>query len=46
MTAILQDVKAIKKGGGNGSIIGSNVFQRPNAEALALLDELIHIYKE
>ena len=33
------------RGGGNGSIIGRNTFQRPKAEALAMLDEIIKIYK-
>jgi class I fructose-bisphosphate aldolase len=42
---ILEEVKAIHKGGGNGSIIGRNTFQRPKAEALKLLDEIIAIYK-
>ena len=32
-------------GGGNGSIIGRNSFQRPRGEALALLQKLIEIYR-
>ncbi|MGE0753772.1 MAG: class I fructose-bisphosphate aldolase [Alphaproteobacteria bacterium] len=43
---ILDEVKAIRDGGGNGSIIGRNTFQRPRAEALKLLDSIIGIYKE
>lgn len=39
------DAKAIKEGGGNGSIIGRNSFQRPKEEALAMLRSLIDIYK-
>lgn len=39
------DAKAIRDGGGNGSIIGRNSFQRPKAEALAMLEQLISIYK-
>ena len=32
-------------GGGNGSIIGRNTFQRPRDEALAMLDAIIQIYQ-
>jgi class I fructose-bisphosphate aldolase len=42
---VLDDARAIRDGGGNGSIIGRNCFQRPRAEALALLQNLIDIYK-
>ena len=35
----------IRDGGGNGSIIGRNTFQRPREEALKLLDTIIHIYR-
>ena len=31
---ILEEIKQIKDGGGNGSIIGRNTFQRPKKEAL------------
>jgi len=43
---VFEDAKAIKEGGGFGSIIGRNVFQRPRKEALELLDKLIAIYKD
>lgn len=43
--SVIEDAKAIHAGGGNGSIIGRNCFQRPRAEALKLLDQLIQIYK-
>lgn len=43
---VLGDAKAIKIGGGSGSIIGRNAFQRPKAEALNLLDKIIRIYKQ
>lgn len=43
--AIIEMAKGIHKGGGNGSIIGRNTFQRPKAEALALLESIIGIYK-
>lgn len=42
---IYDEARAIRDGGGNGSIIGRNTFQRPRAEALAMLDEMIRIYK-
>jgi class I fructose-bisphosphate aldolase len=44
--SVIQDARDIAAGGGNGSIIGRNVFQRPRAEALALLDQLVGIYKQ
>lgn len=43
--SVLDDTRAIMSGGGNGSIIGRNTFQRPEAEALQLLDQVIGIYK-
>ncbi len=43
--AVYDDARAIRDGGGNGSIIGRNSFQRPRAEALAMLGKLIDIYK-
>ncbi|MEZ5691787.1 MAG: class I fructose-bisphosphate aldolase [Rickettsiales bacterium] len=44
-TELMDEIRAIRDGGGNGSIIGRNTFQRPRAEALALLDNIIKIYK-
>jgi fructose-bisphosphate aldolase, class I len=43
--AVFDDAKAIHAGGGNGSIIGRNSFQRPREEALKLLDQVIKIYQ-
>ena len=43
--AVYQDARDIRDGGGNGSIIGRNTFQRPRAEAIAMLDKLVRIYK-
>ena len=43
--AIYQDARDIRDGGGNGSIIGRNTFQRERGEALAMLDKLVRIYK-
>ena len=44
-TSVLDDARAIRDGGGNGSIIGRNCFQRPRQEALALLQTMVDIYK-
>jgi class I fructose-bisphosphate aldolase len=43
--AIFEDARAIRDGGGNGSIIGRNSFQRSREDALALLDRIVRIYK-
>jgi fructose-bisphosphate aldolase, class I len=43
--AVYQDARDIRDGGGNGSIIGRNTFQRPRDEALAMLDKLVRIYQ-
>jgi fructose-bisphosphate aldolase, class I len=43
--SILAEARAIRDGGGNGSIIGRNSFQRPRKEALDLLSKLIEIYR-
>ncbi|WP_221791821.1 class I fructose-bisphosphate aldolase [Aquisediminimonas sediminicola] len=42
--AVYQDARDIRDGGGNGSIIGRNTFQRPRGDALAMLDKLVNIY--
>lgn len=42
--AVYQDARDIRDGGGNGSIIGRNTFQRPRDEALAMLDKIVRIY--
>jgi fructose-bisphosphate aldolase, class I len=42
---LLDEARGIRDGGGNGSIIGRNTFQRPRAEALKLLDSMIKVYK-
>ena len=41
---ICAEAKAIHQGGGNGSIIGRNTFQRPRDKALELLGKLTEIY--
>ncbi len=43
--SVFDDARAIKAGGGNGSIIGRNSFQRPLDEGLSLLGEIMDIYK-
>jgi len=43
--AVIEDAKAIFAGGGNGSIIGRNCFQRPREDAMKLLGQLIDVYK-
>jgi len=43
--SLLNTVRGIQDGGGYGSIIGRNSFQRPKAEAIALLGKVIDIYK-
>lgn len=41
---ILAEIKAINDGGGNGSIIGRNSFQRPYDQGIKLLNSIIDIY--
>ena len=41
---ILDEIKAIAAGGGFGSIMGRNAFQRPHDEAVALLHKVMAIY--
>jgi class I fructose-bisphosphate aldolase len=43
--SLLADVKELAAGGSFGSIMGRNAFQRPNAEALKLLADIMQIYK-
>jgi class I fructose-bisphosphate aldolase len=42
--AVFDEVRAIRDGGGFGSIIGRNSFQRKRSEALAFLDTIMKIY--
>jgi class I fructose-bisphosphate aldolase len=41
---VYQDARDIRDGGGNGTIIGRNTFQRPRQEALDMLNRIIGIY--
>ena len=43
---VYDEIRAIRDGGANGSIIGRNTFQRPRVEALEMLDNIIKILKE
>lgn len=42
---VLNEVREIAQGGGFGSIMGRNAFQRPRPEALKLLDDVMNIFK-
>ncbi len=42
--AILEEIRQIAEGGGFGSIVGRNSFQRPRTEAIDLLHEIMDIY--
>jgi class I fructose-bisphosphate aldolase len=42
---LLDEIRQIRDGGGTGSIIGRNTFQRPREDALAMLDTIIRIYQ-
>lgn len=43
--AVFEDARAILGGGGNGSIIGRNSFQRPWNEAVKMLGDIMAIYE-
>lgn len=45
LDGIYNEARAIRDGGGNGSIIGRNTFQRPREDALAMLDSIVKIYQ-
>ncbi|MGY8960700.1 MAG: class I fructose-bisphosphate aldolase [Alphaproteobacteria bacterium] len=45
LDGVLDEIRLIRDGGGNGSIIGRNTFQRPREEALSMLDTIIKIYQ-
>jgi fructose-bisphosphate aldolase, class I len=42
---LLKEAQGIRDGGAAGQMIGRNAFQRPREEALALLEEIIRVYK-
>ncbi|HTM00475.1 MAG TPA: fructose-bisphosphate aldolase, partial [Candidatus Omnitrophota bacterium] len=41
---VLQEARAIRDGGGFGSIIGRNSFQRKRADSIQLLRRIMAIY--
>ncbi|MDG1529815.1 MAG: class I fructose-bisphosphate aldolase [Paracoccaceae bacterium] len=43
--SVYDDARAIRDGGGNGSIIGRNSFQRSREDALSMLGKLVNIYR-
>jgi class I fructose-bisphosphate aldolase len=45
LEGLYTEVRGLRDGGANGSIIGRNTFQRPKAEALAMLAKIIEIYQ-
>ena len=42
---LLDEIRQLRDGGANGSIIGRNTFQRPREEALQLLNTIVDIYR-
>ena len=42
--SLMDEVKGIAKGGGDGSIIGRNLFQRQKEEAISLVNKMVEIY--
>ena len=45
LDGVLEEIRQVRDGGGTGSIIGRNTFQRPRDEALAMLDTIVKIYQ-
>ena len=45
LEGLFTEVKGLRDGGANGSIIGRNTFQRPKADALTMLAKIIEIYQ-
>jgi fructose-bisphosphate aldolase, class I len=43
--SVFDNARAIRDGGGNGSIIGRNTFQRSREDAVKMLDTLVQIYQ-
>jgi class I fructose-bisphosphate aldolase len=42
---VLEEVRQLQVGGSFGSILGRNAFQRPHDQGVALLKQVIGIYK-
>ena len=45
LDGVLNEIRAVRDGGGTGSIIGRNTFQRPREEAMAMLNTIVKIYQ-
>jgi class I fructose-bisphosphate aldolase len=43
--ALLDEIRGIRDGGGFGSIMGRNAFQRPKAESIKLLRDVMDIFR-
>jgi class I fructose-bisphosphate aldolase len=44
LDGLFEEIRGLRDGGANGSIIGRNTFQRPREEALAMLQTIVDIY--
>ena len=44
LDGVYEEVRGLRDGGANGSIIGRNTFQRPKEQALEMLNKIIDIY--
>ena len=45
LEGLFTEIRGLRDGGANGSIIGRNTFQRPREQALDMLDKIIAIYQ-
>ncbi len=45
LEGLFTEIRGLRDGGANGSIIGRNTFQRPRDQALDMLDKIIAIYQ-
>jgi class I fructose-bisphosphate aldolase len=45
LEGLFTEIRGMRDGGANGSIIGRNTFQRPRDQALDVLDKIIGIYQ-
>jgi class I fructose-bisphosphate aldolase len=41
----LEEIRGLNQGGAFGSIVGRNAFQRPRADSLTLLKQIMSVYK-
>ena len=44
LDGLYEEIRGLRDGGANGSIIGRNTFQRPKKDALEMLSKIIDIY--